>query len=209
MTMLRSAEHNALSQIGLTGKVLDLGGDARSTYAVNLATGAMVTTLNMAPETGADIIADLEKPLPIEDNSYDAVMLMNVLEHVFEYRALLDECARVLVPGGKIVIIVPYMFPYHASPHDFHRYSGEALSRALVSAGCTVDAVLPLGTGVFAARWLFLERLLPGRVQNVLAPLTYTCARALDGAFTALAKGLKKKYDPADYALGFCVTAHL
>lgn len=208
MTMLRLAEHAALSHIELTGKVLDLGGDARSTYAMRLAAGATVTTVNMASETGADILSDLEEPLPIEDDSFDAVLLMNVLEHVFEYRALLNECARILVPGGKIVIIVPYMFPYHASPHDFHRYSREALSRALVSAGCTVDAVLPLGTGVFAARWLFLERLLPGRVQNLLAPLTHTCVRMFDGVFTALAKGLKKKYDPADYALGFCITAH-
>lgn len=208
MTMLRTEEHIALSRISLTGKVLDLGGDARSTYAISLSSEATVTTVNLAPETGADIIADLEAPLPIATHSYDAVLLMNVLEHVFEYRALLNECARVLVPGGRAVIIVPYMFPYHASPSDFHRYSKEALTRALITAGFTVDTVTPLGTGVFAARWLFIERLLPGAVQNLLAPFTHAWMRVADRAFTGLARILKKKYEPADYALGFCVTAH-
>ena len=192
----------------LSGEVLDLGGDSRSTYALTLGEGAHVTTVNISQETGADVIADLEKPLPLKDSSYDGVMLMNVLEHVFEYRALLSECARVLRSGGRAVIVVPYMFPYHASPSDFHRYSKEALTRALEAAGFTVDAVTPLGSGVFAARWLFIERLLPGKLQNLLAPITHTWMRMADGLFTKLARALKKQYDPSDYALGFCVTAH-
>lgn len=208
MTMLRDQEHKVLRAILLSGEVLDLGGDARSTYAVTLGEGAHVTTVNISQETGADIIADLEKPLPLKDSSYDGVMLMNVLEHVFEYRALLSECARVLKSGGKVAIVVPYMFPYHASPSDYHRYSKEALTRALRAAGFTVDMVTPLGSGVFAARWLFIERLLPGKFQNVLAPLTHTWMRMADGLFTKLARALKKRYDPSDYALGFCVTAH-
>ncbi len=206
--MLRSDEHRILATMKLSGEVLDLGGDSRSTYAVTLGEGAHVTTVNISQETGADVIADLEKPLPLKDSSYDGVMLMNVLEHVFEYRALLSECARVLRSGGRAVIVVPYMFPYHASPSDFHRYSKEALTRALEAAGFTVDAVTPLGSGVFAARWLFIERLLPGKLQNLLAPITHTWMRMADGLFTKLARALKKQYDPSDYALGFCVTAH-
>ena len=206
--MLRSDEHRILATMKLSGEVLDLGGDSRSTYAVTLGEGAHVTTVNISQETGADVIADLEKPLPLKDSSYDGVMLMNVLEHVFEYRALLSECARVLRSGGRAVIVVPYMFPYHASPSDFHRYSKEALTRALEAAGFPVDAVTPLGSGVFAARWLFIERLLPGKLQNLLAPITHTWMRMADGLFTKLARALKKQYDPSDYALGFCVTAH-
>jgi SAM-dependent methyltransferase len=209
MTALRSAEHKALSRIKLEGDILDLGGDARSSYSLQIAKGAHLTTVNISKEAGADIIADLEKPLPILAASYDAVLLMNVLEHVFEYRALLGECARVLRPGGKIVVIVPYMFPYHASPHDFHRYSKEALERALTSAGFQGIAVEALGSGVFSARWLMLERLLPGRLQNILAPLTHNFSAFLDALCTRLARALGKKYDPADYALGFCASAHL
>jgi SAM-dependent methyltransferase len=209
MTALRTAEHRALERITLSGEVLDLGGEARSNHALHLAEGATVTTVNISTETDADIVADLEKPLPIANASYDAALLMNVLEHVFEYRALLNECARVLRPGGKVVIIVPYLFPYHASPSDFHRYSKEALSRSLTAAGFNGVAVEALGTGVFAARWLMLERLLPGKVQTILAPITHTLVVVMDAVFTSLARALGKKYEPSDYALGFCATAHL
>ncbi|MBP7741233.1 MAG: class I SAM-dependent methyltransferase [Candidatus Pacebacteria bacterium] len=209
MTLLRKAEHRALSRITLSGKVLDLGGDARSSYALTLAAEARVVTVNISTATGADIVANLEEPLPIPNDSYDHVLLMNVLEHVFEYRLLLDECARVLRPGGSIVIIVPYLFPYHASPSDFHRYSAEALNRALSSAGFTTVEIEPLGSGVFSARWLMLERLLPGRVQDFIAPGTHALASLADAVFTSLAHTLRKKYNPADYALGFCAVAKL
>lgn len=209
MTLLRKAEHQALSRISLSGDVLDLGGEKRSKYALQIATEARVTTFNISPELGADIVANLEESLPIPDNSYDHALLMNVLEHVFEYRLLLGECARVVRPGGSIVIVVPYLFPYHASPSDFHRYSKEALVRALTSAGFSDIEVSPLGSGVFSAQWLFLERLLPGRIQDLLAPITHSTVQGADVLFTALARRLRKKYDPADYALGFCATAKL
>lgn len=207
MTILRKAEHQALSGFPLTGKVLDLGGDARSEYRTLFSGDFAITTVNILPEAEPDILADLEKPLPIPDASYDAVLLINVLEHVFEYRALLNECARVVRPGGAIVIVVPYLFPYHASPSDFHRYSADALSRALTSSGFGTVAIRPLGTGLISARVVLTERLLPGPVQAVLALVMHPLAGALDTLVTMLARLLGKKYSPSDYALGFFASA--
>ncbi|HRH24002.1 MAG TPA: class I SAM-dependent methyltransferase [Candidatus Paceibacterota bacterium] len=207
MTILRKAEHQALAGFPLSGKVLDLGGDTRSDYRNMFSGDYAITTVNMLPEAKPDILADLEEPLPIEDASYDAVLLINVMEHVFEYRALLLECARVLRPGGTIVIIVPYLFPYHASPHDYHRYSAEALSRALLISGFKDDVVRPLGSGIISARVVLTERLLPGAVQSVLALILHPLAGMLDGLFSSLARLLRKKYSPSDYALGFLASA--
>jgi SAM-dependent methyltransferase len=207
MTILRQAEHAALKDFPLSGLVLDLGGDARSEYRNLFSGDYTITTVNIVPEAEPDILADLEKPLPIETASYDAVLLINVLEHVFEYRALLSECARVLRPGGKIVIIVPFLFPYHASPNDFHRYSAETLARALGIAGFTDAKVIPLGTGVFSARVVLTERLLPGAFQNIVGLVSHPVARVLDRSFTFFARMLRKKYHPTDYALGFFASA--
>jgi SAM-dependent methyltransferase len=204
MTILRKAEHAALRVEKLSGSVLDLGGHPRSEYAALFQGTFKRTTANLSPD--ADIRCDFEEPLPIASASYDAVLLVNVLEHIFEYRQLLGEAARILRPHGHILIVVPFLFPYHASPQDYHRYTASALTRALSGAGFSDITVVALGSGVCAARWLFIERLLPAPLRPlslIAVPLTALGDRLL----FALARALGKKYDPADYAIGFKATA--
>ena len=206
MTILRKAEHVALSKITLSGRVLDLGGDKRSEYRKLFQGTFSLVTANMSNESNPDIICDLEEPLPVEDSSFEGVLLINLLEHVFEYRKLLHECARVLKNKGVIVVVVPFMFPYHPSPRDFHRYTKETLSRVLSEAGFREVHIEALGSGMNAARWLFLQRLLPGFLQPIsiiIDPLVIIC----DKLFVALARALGRKYDPSDYALGYIATA--
>lgn len=205
MTILREAEHRALAQISLSGKVLDLGGDTRSSYRKLFQGSFTLAIVNIDPQTHPDVVADLEKPLPISDASYDGVLLINVLEHIFEYRTLLAECRRVLRPGGKLVIVVPYLFPYHPSPDDYYRYSASTLKKLLTDFSHV--SVTPLGTGVTSARWVLFERLLPGKLQRAVGVVVHPLVRGLDISFTALARALKKRYDPSEYALGFVVTA--
>jgi len=45
--------------------------------------------------------------LPFADRSFEAVLLVAVLEHTREPARLLAEANRVLKPGGKVVIVVP------------------------------------------------------------------------------------------------------
>ncbi len=206
MTILRKAEYEALKRITLSGSVLDLGGEMRSEYHPLFKGEFKVTTANLGGDTQPDVVLDLEKPLPFENAAYDGVLLINVLEHIFEYRQLVSESARVLKSGGTCVIVVPFLFPVHPSPSDFHRYTAEALTRALSLSGFEKIEAVPLGTGVFAVRWVMLERLLPGflRPLSILAnPLAGFC----DALFTTFANALGKKYQPSDYPLGYVVTA--
>ena len=129
-----------------------------------------------------------------------------MLEHIFEYRAFLAETARIVRSGGRVVVVVPYLFPYHASPEDYHRYSASALRRALALAGFVDVQVAALGTGVCAAAWQLFERLLPGPVRFV-SLLAVPLTSAGDWLLLRCAQFLHKKYLPADYALGFVVTA--
>lgn len=203
-SLLRLAEHKALSVLTLSGRVLDLGGDKNSEYLRFFGGQFETTTLNYSEKARPDILHDLEKPLPLADNTYDHVLLINVLEHIFEYRTLLLEAVRVLKPGGTIVIVVPFLFPVHPSPEDFHRFTASALRRELGGAGLQDVSVQSLGGGVFESRYLLLDRLMPRPLRLVRFYASRYVARALDAIMRRLAHVMKKKYLQEDYSLGYC-----
>jgi SAM-dependent methyltransferase len=67
--------------------------------------------LAKAEELGIDVItADVEEPLPLESESFDAVVAGELLEHVRFPQALVAEARRVLRPGGVFVGSVPNAF---------------------------------------------------------------------------------------------------
>jgi len=206
-SLLRTEEHKALSHITLSGCVLDLGGDKNSEYLRFFGGTFETTTLNFSPSARPDIVHDLEQPLPIDTGSYDYVLLINVLEHIFEYRALLREAARVVKPGGGIVIVVPFLFPVHPSPEDYHRFTASALRKEMEVAGLQGVSVQALGGGVFATRYLLLDRLLPKPLRVLNFYTVRYVAHALDALFVGLARASGKKYDTSDYALGYVVVA--
>ena len=49
----------------------------------------------------------LASRLPLEDGSFDVVTLLAVLEHLSHPREMIEEIARVLRPGGQVVLTVP------------------------------------------------------------------------------------------------------
>lgn len=69
--------------------------------------------------------------LPFADASVDGVLCEMVLEHVPDARVALGEIARVLRPGGRAYLALPFLWPYHASPHDYWRWTGSGLEREL------------------------------------------------------------------------------
>jgi SAM-dependent methyltransferase len=81
-----------------------------------------VVNLDMMDYENVDIVCDIHH-LPFKDNSIDAVMSLAVLEHVREPAIVLKEVHRVLKPGGLVFSVIPFMQPFHASPHDYQRYT--------------------------------------------------------------------------------------
>jgi len=71
------------------------------------------------------------KTFPFPDNSFDSVITSQVLEHVFTPDLFLKEINRVLKPGGKLLLSVPFVWDEHEQPYDFARYSSFGLSHIL------------------------------------------------------------------------------
>lgn len=139
----------------LSGVVLDLGCGARPFEADILAHARRYVGVdwgNTLHGTHADIVADLNKPLPIGDESVDHVVSFEVMEHLAEPRVMLGEACRVLRSGGQLTISVPFQWWVHEAPWDFFRYTCHGLEYLLQRAGFVHVAVTP--TTGFWSMWI-------------------------------------------------------
>lgn len=92
-----------------------------------------------------DFECDLSQPLPFPNNRFDTVILSDVLEHIPMPETVWREMARVLAPGGKIILNVPFLYWLHETPHDYYRYTEFALRRFAALAGLDVELLEPIG----------------------------------------------------------------
>jgi SAM-dependent methyltransferase len=92
-----------------------------------------------------DLEHDLNQPLPFEDGVFDTLLLSDVLEHIAEPDFLFREMARVLAPGGKILMNVPFFYHIHEQPHDYYRYTEFALRRFVERSGMEPISVEIIG----------------------------------------------------------------
>lgn len=88
------------TSIELHEPILELGGGDTPFWHPNMDTRPLPTV---------DIVANLEEPFPIPDESYNGVFGNYILEHI-SWRSVpkfVSECNRILKPGGKAVFLVP------------------------------------------------------------------------------------------------------
>lgn len=83
--------------------------------------------------------------LPFQEAAADTVLLLDVLEHLKAPEAALAEAARVLKPGGRLVLQVPFLYPVHDAPNDFQRWTGEGLRLLLGCHRLVVQEETPQG----------------------------------------------------------------
>jgi SAM-dependent methyltransferase len=112
----------------LTGRVLDIGVYDRRDWigpgyqTVGLAGAEATEGEGMAPEyPGPDICADLQA-LPMADDTIDAILCTEVLEHTPDPFQAVREIHRVLRPGGLVLASAPMMWPDHGIPNHYHDY---------------------------------------------------------------------------------------
>ncbi len=107
-------------------------------------------------EIRADILADLNEPLPIESAVADTVVSLSVLEHLREPGNMIGEAYRILKSGGSIVLQVPWQWWIHEAPQDYYRYTPYGLEYLFKKAGF-VDIQVEAQAGFFTMMTLKLN----------------------------------------------------
>jgi SAM-dependent methyltransferase len=63
------------------------------------------------------------------DAEFDLVVCMYVLEHVYDVQAAVANMHAAVRPGGRVIVAVPHLYPYHDEPIDFWRFTAYGLAR--------------------------------------------------------------------------------
>lgn len=136
-----------IKELGPEAKILDLGSGTHR-RAPN------VINLEIESTSTVDIIAD-GHCLPFADNSFDAVISEAVLEHVRNPQQVVSEVHRVLKQDGYVCAAVPFLQGYHASPHDYQRWTTTGFV-ALFSQFNEIESGACAGPTT-ALHWIFRE----------------------------------------------------
>jgi SAM-dependent methyltransferase len=151
--MSDAAMRALLPAVGGPGQIIELGA-AGDYYRNFVPPGQRYLTSNLAP--GCDVQLDMTR-LELDDNSVDALVSVFALEHLYDFDAVFAEQQRVLKPGGRLLLVAPFLYYYHAAPDDFFRFSASALDRLLAPLDVLVRQ--PLG-----GRWLLFAEFLHEKV---------------------------------------------
>ena len=138
---------------------------------------------------------DLAGRLPAVEGAVSTVVAINVLEHITDDSAALSSLARLVQPGGRIVLWVPgYMQLYG----DFdrrvghvRRYTPETLEMAIVRAGLVPGDIRPVNMLGAVAWWIAIRRggvgtPKPGLLKvydRVVVPITRALERRITPPF--------------------------
>lgn len=100
-------------------KTLEVGAYGKSTYGTYFPNKV---GLDIRKGPGVDVVGNVYE-LPFNDNSFEVVLCMVVMEHLEDPRKAISEMKRVLKSGGLILVSTPFLFPIHDSPNDFWRFT--------------------------------------------------------------------------------------
>lgn len=177
------------------GRILDVGCGA-GTNAPVLAPFGRVYALDREPVALASVhdrpyagrVRAAAERLPFRSGAFDAVVALDLLEHLDDDRAGARELARVLAPGGLLCVFVPAFRSLWGYNDDLsehrRRYRRRELEGVIASAGLDVELASYINVALSApllvtrrlTAWLGLRsryehQLKPGRLDAVLGAL--------------------------------------
>lgn len=136
-----------------TGDLLDAGCGYAPLYGVYKDKVRSVTLLDWPDSRHQNELVDLHCDLngrwdSVGDDLFSTILATDVIEHIQDPLLFFKEAARVLQPGGKILIGAPFMYWIHEEPHDYFRYTEFSLRKFCKESGLVVNHLQPYGGAI-------------------------------------------------------------
>lgn len=119
-------------------RVLDYG-CADAPYRGLFAEGVEYVGADLSGNPAASVEIAPDGSLPEPDASFDFVLSTQALEHVIDPALYLAECARVLRPGGRLLLSTHGTMVFHPDPVDLWRWTTQGLERVIIDAGLEIE----------------------------------------------------------------------
>jgi SAM-dependent methyltransferase len=128
----------------IRGRLLDAGAGRMAYRSMLMARCDSYESFDIAEGAGIDHVGDLQDT-GLPDDTYDSVFCTQVLHHLPEPEQALGEMARMLKPGGNLVLSVPHLVWLHNEPHDYYRFTAHSLRHLLAKVGLQEVDIHPAG----------------------------------------------------------------
>jgi len=99
------------------------------------------TTMDINEKWLPGVVGDITDA-PFEDNTFDLIIMTQVLEHIWDFRRALSELFR--ISKDYVIVDVPFMYPFHQDDmrqttwdnwDDYWRFTPSAFKKLLLEAG--------------------------------------------------------------------------
>lgn len=156
--------------------------------------------------------------IPFPDATFDTVICTEVIEHLPRPWQALDEMARVLKPGGCLILSAPFVHAHHEFPHDYYRFTYFGIQELARQSGLQVVMIWQRG-GMASAAFDFSSRTAfsfmrsflrkaraPEKIQRILFRFLISLPqRVFAHAAIFFEKSVENKFSPV--SLGYVLAA--
>lgn len=162
----------------LTGRTLNVGGGTHTyrEYAEDMVTMDYYGENPSGKQIEADVVADATKTFPFTDAEFDSVICTQLLEHIADPTFTVSEIARVLKPGGNIILSTPFLERYHPDPNDYWRFTRQGLEQILKPEFGDMN-IQPVGGKYLNMLSFMHQNRVPKPVIALLEPIVHTLTK--------------------------------
>ena len=129
--------------------------------------------MDIATSDSTAIVGDATR-MPFATGCAQFVTSFDSLQHIHNYRGVLDEIARILAPGGAVLLTFPFMY-CECDVQDHHRWTLQGMEFDLRAHGFEIFSISPRGgrffTAASAMSWA-IQHMIPGQRRKWRATKT-------------------------------------